>query len=64
VDGAGLEFKATIGAGLSIGADNRFALRTRIFKFSSTLGANIIILTDGGLALWTKELCTMWALFI
>jgi hypothetical protein len=64
VDGVGLEFKATIGATLGVGADVRIALGTRIFKFSFTLGTHSIIFRNSGLALWTKELFAMWALFI
>jgi hypothetical protein len=64
VDEAGLEFKATIGAGFGIGADARFTLGAGIFKFNVTLGANSIILSDSSLALRTKELCTMGALLI
>lgn len=64
MDGAGLEFKTTVGAELGVGADARFALGTRIFKFSFTLGAKSIILINSSLALWTKELFTVWALLI
>lgn len=64
MDGVGLKFKATIGAGFGVGADARIALGTRIFKFSFTLGASSVILIDGGLALWTEELLTMGTLLI